>query len=65
MKGHSSPSPVDAAADAIGDISGPGQDEADYPRVVVVESGIVGSHDGVVFCNPLQFAGVFDSSRHH
>jgi len=53
MKGHSSPSPVDAAADAIGDISGPGQDEAYHSRMVVVESGVVGSYDGVVFRNPL------------
>jgi hypothetical protein len=65
MEGHPSPSPVDAAADAIGDISGPGQDEAHHSRMVVVESGIVGSYDGVVFRNPLQFACIFDSSRYH
>src|SRR5216684_5083522 len=65
MESYSSPSPVDAAADAVRHISRPGQDEAYHPCVVVVESGIVRGYDRDVFRNPLQFARVFDSSRYY
>jgi hypothetical protein len=33
--------------------------------MVVVESGVVGSYDWIVFRDPLQFARVLDSSGHH
>jgi hypothetical protein len=65
MENYSSPSPVDAATDAVGNIGGPGQDETYNPCMVVVESSIVRGYDRVVFRHPLQFARVFDSSRYH